>query len=209
MNFKKGIAYFLIPLWKPGERFEALFFDKNMLAYSFIIQLFIGIICTISTYVAWTKGFGAVMMKPWLNISAEDYYSLSYIFTIPISFLTAIFSAGLLRLLCAPFSGKGRFENNFAIYVMAMTLPTFLMVWLPDNILLFFFSDQRLTPLGGYAIYPEWLDNFRRTIGAALWPLIIMVVGVRKSEGLSWIKVILAVLFTFIPAAILTLVFIR
>ena len=87
-----------------------------------------------------------------------------------------------------------------------MTLPTFLMVWLPDSILLFFFSDQRLTPLGGYAIYPEWLDNFRRTIGAALWPLIIMVVGVRKSEGLSWIKVILAVLFTFIPAAILTLV---
>jgi hypothetical protein len=68
MNLKKGVGYFLIPLWKPGKHFNALFSDNNMLAYSLIIQLFIGVISTISTYISWTKGFGAVMLKPWLNI---------------------------------------------------------------------------------------------------------------------------------------------
>ena len=139
MRFQNLVRYFIIPAWKPANGINSLIADKHMLRYRVIIQLFIGIICAVSTYIAWSKGLGAVFMEPWLNIPAEDYFLWSYKFTIPVSFVTAIFASGLLRIFCDFLGGGGSFEKNFAIYVCALTLPTFFMVWLPDNILLFFF----------------------------------------------------------------------
>jgi len=57
-----------VPEWNPKEGIEKLLGDGHMLAWGVLLQLFIGVLCTATTYIASIKSLGTTMIEPWLRI---------------------------------------------------------------------------------------------------------------------------------------------
>jgi len=114
MKFSNLVKYFFVPIFKPKQNIIKLLVDKHKMAYSFIIFLFLGSIYTITVFIGYKNGFGAVQ-EPFLKIPAEDYYFWQMFYQIPLFIIIAILFAGTARLTAIPFKGKGTFEDIFAI----------------------------------------------------------------------------------------------
>jgi hypothetical protein len=143
-----------------------------------------------------------------LNIPSKDYYLWETWFGTPAFFVVAIVFAGASRLIALPLRGQGSFENTFAIYCISIVLPMFITMWLPEATLMILLPDKRLSPLGGFAFMPPWLDALRQIVGI-VWPLVITWAGINHSEKLTGLTSLLVTVLAFIPAAILILVLIR
>lgn len=207
MKLSKLLSYLLLPIHKPNEKLQLLIHDQRKVVYGFISLLLIGILYTITVYIGYRNGFGAVV-TPFLAIPAEDYYFWEPFFALPVFILIAIVFAGLCRLVALIFNGNGSFENIFSIYCLSITLPMFLTMWLPESTLIIFFASQRATELGGFRIFPIWIDALRQIIGI-VWPLIITILGIKLSERMNWGKSILVAIIAFIPTSLLMIIFIR
>jgi hypothetical protein len=84
----------------------------------------------------------------------------------------------------------------------------FITMWIPETLLVVFFPSHRLQPLGGFAVFPVWVDIFRQVIGI-IWPLVIIVIGIKESEKLNWMMSAIVMTIALVPMAILAFVFIR
>ena len=84
----------------------------------------------------------------------------------------------------------------------------FVTLWIPETMLLVFFPDHRLTPLGGFAIIPVWLDTFRIIVGF-VWMFAIIVRGIMICEKVSSWKAIVISLCGGLPMGVLMAIFIR
>ncbi|WP_069650780.1 YIP1 family protein [Caloranaerobacter ferrireducens] len=199
--------YLTIPVYNTKKYIEQLINDEYKITYGIVFLLLLGGLYTITVYVGYIRGFGAVV-EPFLSIPAEEYYLWETFFTIPIFFLIAIVFAGVSRLLSIMFHGIGSFENNFVIYCIASVLPTLITMWIPETMLIIFFPDMRATPLGGFKIMPSWIDLIRQIIGV-IWPMIITIIGINISEKIGWLKSSIVTVVSFIPTAVLMLIFIR
>jgi hypothetical protein len=201
------VKYFFIPVFKPKQNIINLLEDKHKIAYSFITFLFLGCIYTITVYIGYQKGFGAVQ-EPFLKIPAEDYYFWQMFYQIPLFIIIAILFAGTVRLTSLIFKGEGTFEDIFAICCVSLTFPMFLLMWVPESILVFFFDDQRLTPLGGFKIYPMWFD-YLRLLAGIIWPIVVIIRGIIISEKLHWLSSTIITLIASIPLTAFMIIFVR
>jgi hypothetical protein len=193
------LSYFLLPVFKPFRNLDLLIQDEHKVRRSTIIFLFLGIIYTISVQLAYMQGFGAVI-QPFLNIPAQDYYAWQRFFQIPLFFITTILFAGIVRLLSATTGGRGSFENVYSILCVCQTFPMFLTMWIPETINFIFYPGQH--------IYPEWF-NIGRQISGIIWPLVLVTIGIRKSEQIKWHWSILFMLVASVPMVALMVIFIR
>jgi hypothetical protein len=207
MNLSKFLYYFFLPIYKPGENLRKLTRDEHKIAYGFWIYFLLGALYTFTVYIGWRNGFGAVT-ESFIKIPAEEYYFYQTFYQIPIFIFGGILLAGTARLVATIFKGEGTYENLFAISAVALTFPMFLLLWLPETLLMVVFPDQRLTPLGGFDIFPLWFDNLRIILGF-VWPLAIIVWGIVISENVSWVKAVLITIVGAIPMVVLITVFIR
>jgi|GEM_PF-1277163 len=207
MKFSKLFTYILIPIHKPAERLRQLLEDQRRVLYGFLSLLLLGILYTITIYIGYRNGFGAVV-KPFLVIPAEDYYLWETFFALPVFIIIAIVFAGIVRLLALTVNGNGSFEDIFSVYCISITLPMFLTMWLPESTLMIFFPSLRATELGGFKIIPIWLDILRQ-VGGVVWPLVITIIGIKRSEQINWRKSILIAIVAFISTALFMVIFIR
>lgn len=207
MKLSKLFSYILIPIYQPRAKLQSFLNDTSKVLYAFMALFTLGILYTITIYIGYRHGFGAVV-KPFLAIPAEQYYFWETFFALPVFLMIAIVFAGLCRLIAHIFNGSGSFENIFSIYCISITLPMFLTMWLPESMLIIFFPSQRATELGGFKIFPVWIDALRQIAGI-VWPLIITVMGIKISERMNWGKSILAAIIAFVPTALLIVIFIR
>ena len=207
MTFKKGLLYVLLPIYKPTRQISAFFNDKHKVGYAVLALFILGLLYTFTIVVGYLNGFGAAH-SPWLAIPPEDYYLWESFFALPVYFVSVILFAGTARLLSMLFRGTGSFEHIFAIYAIALVFPTVITMWIPETTLIVFFPDQRLMPLGGFAVMPMWLDTLRQLVGG-LWPVVIAVIGIRKSEHITWWQSGFVTFCAAIPTVIFILVFIR
>jgi hypothetical protein len=201
------IEYFLLPLIKPVERMRRLVEDDRKVAYGFIIYVILGLLYTVTVTIGYLNGFGAVT-KPLINIPEEKYYLYQAFFQVPFFIVAAVVFAGVARLASTALKGRGSFESLFAIGAVGMTLPMFVTLWIPETMLLVFFPDKRLTPLGGFAVIPVWLDNLRMAAGA-VWMLVIIIRGIMICERISLWKAIVISVCGGIPMGMLMAIFIR
>jgi len=81
-------------------------------------------------------------------------------------------------------------------------------MWIPESLLLIFFPDQRLTPLGGFKIYTMWFDYIRLLAGI-IWPIVIIIRGIIISEKVNWLSSIIITLVASIPLTALMIIFVR
>lgn len=197
------LSYFTIPVFRTRTKFEDLFQDRKMLGLSGLILFVIGVMYTVTVYVAYRKGFIAVV-EPFVNISAENYYYYETFFTVPVFFGIGILFAGTVRLSANIFGGTGTFEKNFAVLCVSMVFPIFLLMWIPESLSIFILKTQ---PAHGLPI-PVWLDILRQSV-TMLWFFGISVVGIKISENISWWKSILINFIAFIPTGLMIILFIR
>lgn len=218
MKFQSGdlFRFFFLPAIQPRKHFFRLVGEggdsgeaaaARKIGYALILFITIGVLYTLTVAVGYQRGFGA-FTEPFLSIPAEDYYLWESFFAIPVFLLAGIVYAGTARLLGAAFRGRGTFESLFAVYAAASTLPIFLTMWLPETILIVFFPEMRLTPLGGFAFFPLWLDILRQVAGF-LWPIVVSTIGIREAEGKDWLTSGMTSLIAFIPTGALILIFVR
>ena len=199
--------YLSIPVFNSQEKIKVLTQDEWKIKFASSAILLLGFLYTITVIIGYQRGFGAVV-PPLLPIPAEEYYFWETFFTIPIFFLGIALFAGVCRWLASVMGGRGSFGDIFAIYAFAMLLPTLLTMWLPETTLIVFFPDRRLTPLGGFDLFPGWVDVARQVLGG-LWPLVIAAIGIRISEQLDWFKSILIAVLASLPYIGMVLAFIR
>jgi len=206
MTVRQWLRYFLAPVVRPRRMVERLFLDPHKVGYAVLVYLFLGVIYTASVQAAYMRGFGA-QVTPFLAIPAESYYFWQRFYQIPFFLLTNVLFAGTARLLALGFKGSGSFENAFALSAVAMTLPMFLTMWLPETVMFFTLSPD-FAPQGSWG--GAWsLFNILRQVTGVVWPLVIIVAGLRRSEGIGLLQAVVATILAFIPTGALMVVFIR
>jgi hypothetical protein len=144
------------------------------------------------------KGIGAVT-EPFIKIPSDDYYYWQRFFQIPFFFLTSIVFAGVIRLLSETVGGKGSFVDIFCIISITQTFPMFITMWIPETIVFLFFPCYEFNPI---------FDIARQVIGI-IWPLVLAIIGITKSEKIKWYLSILFTLIAAIPMTALMVIFIR
>ena len=204
MKLSDLLRYFFIPVYKPKLTTRAMLLDKSKVAYSIIVIFFLRTIYTITAIVGHTKGYSAYEepLLDYLPAITGKHFVKS-----PLFLLIAVIFAGICRLMSLAFRGKGNFEDAFAICCIALTLPTFIMMWLPESLFIFFFSDKRVTISGGFTLLPLWLDYLRQGIGIA-WPLIIITMGMSMAEEIKWYWALMATVVAAIPFTALLMAFV-
>lgn len=207
MKLSQLLSYILLPIHKPNEKLELLIYDQRKVFYGFVSLFLLGILYTITIYIGYRNGFGAVV-KPFLAIPAEEYYFWETFFALPVFIIIAIVFSGISRLMSSALKGNGSFENIFSIYCISITFPMFITMWIPESILIILFPSERATALGGFNIIPIWLDIFRQITGV-IWPLIITIIGIKISEKINWARSIFVAIIAFIPTSLFMVIFIR
>ena len=199
MTSNKLIRFALLPAYRPIQGIRGFLNNPHRLVYGVVIFLFLGAVYTLSVQLAYMQGIGAVV-EPFLKIPAAKYYFWQRFWQIPFFFITSIVFAGTVRLLSAMINGKGSFEDIFALFCIAQTLPMFLTMWLPETVGFIFFPGKIIMPL--------WLD-IARQIAGIIWPLIISIAGITMVEKIKWFYSLLFSLIAAIPITLLMVIFIR
>jgi hypothetical protein len=200
------VRYFILPLYRPQRGLGDLLQEPRRVAYGLLIYLFLGIIYTVSVQMAWARGFGAGV-TPFLAIPADRYYSWQRFFQIPFFLVAFITFAGTARLVAAAFRGGGSFENAFALCAVAMTLPMMLTMWVPETII-FFAAPPGYAPSGAWGTV--WLlFNIVRQVAGVLWPLVLIGLGLARSERIGGFAAAAATTVAFLPTGALMVIFIR
>lgn len=113
-----------------------------------------------------------------------------------------------MQLVAKGLGGRGQFESVFVLVAVGSVFPTFVLMWLPETLLVVFFSGDRASELGGFAFLPGWADVLRQLIVPA-WTLGIYIQGLARIHGVSLPRAGLAVVLGMAPAVLLVLVFVR
>ena len=204
---KRFLYYLLLPLYQFNKKTDELYKDDKKIAVSLSILVFVGVLYTLTCLLLYLKGVVPIL-TPWLAIELEKYYLYLTFFTIPLFVLLAITFAGVFRVIAEILGGKGSFENTFALYGIVIVLPLILTMWIPETVVTIFIKDVGNKTQEGNLIIPLWIDIPRQVIGV-IWPFILSIIGLKKSEKLSWLKTIISGSIAFIVYTVLVLIFIR
>ena len=201
------IGYIIgIPL-RSGVTTRTLLTDSHRLRWGVAACLLLGTIYTVSVFVGCLNGFGAIA-QPWLPIPAQDHYLWETFFTIPAFFLILVTQAAGTQLVARLLRGVGTFEDTFAVLSLGIVLPTFLLMWVPETLVLVLAPQLRAEALGGFPFMPEWLNTVRQ-IAVPLWAAAVWMRAMPVVHGFGSWRATLAVVVGLIPGVVIALVFIR
>lgn len=114
--------YYLAAIRRPRGTFNSLMSDRHRLRFG-VLALLIPATGYTLVYVFLSAGGGAPSsFMPWLAIPAEDYFFYNQFLLLPSMFTCWILAAGVAQLLSRPFSGKGSFEDNLAVFGFSISI---------------------------------------------------------------------------------------
>ena len=122
--------------------------------------------------------------------------------------LTGVVFSGTARLLAAAFGGSGKFERIFALNCVAMTLPMFLTMWLPETVLFLISNYAQEIQSFRENLLINLIHTTRQLVGI-LWPMVIIVIGITISEKIKWYAATVVTVLAMLPTAALMVIFIR
>lgn len=207
MKLTTLVEYVVRMVYRPSATLETLAADPAAAGYGILALTALGLMYAVTTYVGYRRGFGAVT-APWLGIEPERYYLYETFFGTPVFLCVAIVFAGVAHLVATLFGGSGSFEQLVGVYCVASVAPMILTLWIPETALIVLFPNSRDKPLGGFGKMPVWVDILRQ-VASILWPLVLVIIGVSLSEGVSTRAATVSALAGTVPSVALMLVFIR
>ncbi len=189
-------------LASPAKTFTKLSDDTYKLKFGFIVCLMLGVLYSVLVLVAYLNNVPPVL-KPTLPIPLESYYLWQACFTVPVSLITFIVFAALAQLVAKPFKGEGSFSGNFAVLSFGYTVPSLVLLWLPEMVMVSVGTNL------SDASAPVVALNNARLIIAFSWAGILCIWGVKLCQKLSLRKAILVTIVALIPAMGIFMTFIR
>lgn len=169
--------------------------------------LLMGVLYTISVFVGYLHGFGAVM-QPWLPIPAADYYLWETFFTVPAFFLILGTAGAATQWTARALRGRGTFNDTFSVLSLGIVFPTFLLMWVPETLMLVVVPGLRAEQLGGFSFMPDWL-NIARQIAVPVWTLVAWGRAMPVVHSFGALPAAVAVGVGLVPAALVALAIIR
>jgi len=173
--------YWFKAIFKPGEVFDTFRSDPKKLEISLWILFFFAIFYSITALILY---FAQVLplIDPWIPIAKEKYYLYQAFWTIPWGLATAFMLAGIAHVMAmlgrdnpSPFT----FEDALVVNSIAWVIPSFVLLWLPETFIVPFF---------GGAPWSGWVDLLRLSLLAPIWQVALVVIGMRKTHGVGWIR---------------------
>ena len=199
---RKFLNYCWGMLTSPAKTFTKLLDDPHKLKFGFIACLMLGILYSVLVLVAYLNDVPPVL-EPLLPIPLESYYLWQAYFTVPISLTMFFIFAALAQLISRSFKGKGSLRGNFAVLNFGYTVPSLVLFWLPEMVMVSLGAN-----LSDASTIVVALNNARQII-ALTWAGILCIWGMKLSQRLSLVKAILVTIAALIPAMGFFMTFIR
>jgi hypothetical protein len=191
MTSRIGYAfyYWFKAIIKPGEVLDAFKSHPNKLQVSLWLLFFFAILYSITAIILYFFKVPPVI-ESWIPIDKDKYYLYQALWTIPWGLATAMMLAGIAHVMAvlgrrdvSPFT----FEDSLVIIAIAWVIPSFVLMWVPETLVVPFFRG---------APWPPWIDLLRLSILAPIWHIVLVVIGMRKTHQVSWVRgVVIGVVF--------------
>ena len=192
---------------RPVSTTRRLLVEPNRLRHGVFACLLLGTLYTVSVFIGFLNGFGAVV-EPILPIPPSEYYLWETFFTIPVFFAILVTAGAVTQFISHGLQGTGAFKDTFSVLSLGITLPTILLLWIPETLVLVFLPHLRAQQLGGFSFMPGWLDAVRQII-VPVWAAVVWIKAVSVTQRFTVLRGALAVLAGLVPAALLAAVFVR
>ena len=172
----------------PGATFEKLLSEPRRIAYGSAAIMFVGALYTIVSFVGYLNGFGPCV-QPFLPIPVKEYYFYQTFFTILVFWLTTLIFAAVVQFFSSFFGGEGKFEDCVAVFGFSFHITMIPLMWIPEAIMVTFNLHSPANELCGTTTLGPIADNIRMA-AAALWPIVVTFIGLKKVQRFSWLKVL-------------------
>lgn len=173
-------------LTHPGATFEKLLAEPKSIAYGSAAIFLIGVLYTLAQFLGYLNGFGPCS-QPFLPIPIKEYYFYQTFFTIPVFWLTTLVFSSVVQFLSVFAGGKGRFEDCVAVFGFSLHITMIPLMLIPETIMFMFNLHLPGNELCGTTGLGPVADLIRM-VGAALWPVIVTFIGLKKVQQYSWLK---------------------
>lgn len=183
-NLKSAIQYWFMAIIKPVEIFRRFQSNKNKLQISLWIVLLFSFMYAITAYLLYRVGT-LPAIEPWVPIAAESYYLYQAFWTIPWGLVTTIMMSGVAHvtaILGRRCTEQYFFEDALLVNALAWVIPSFVFMWMPETF---------IVSIIGYIPWPGWVEVLRLAIFPVVWQVILVVIGMRQTHHVGWIRGIL------------------
>lgn len=188
----KTLNQFVVYAWgtlvRPGKTFEKILTEPKHIVYGSAAILFVGVLYSIVSFVGYLNGFGPCS-QPFLPIPFREYYFYQTFFTIPVFWLTTLVFTAVVQFFSSFLDGKGKFEDGVAVFGFSFHVTMIPLMLIPEAIMLTFNWHSPTNELCGTTKLGPVADTIRM-IAAALWPVVVTFIGLKKAQQYSWLKVL-------------------
>jgi hypothetical protein len=173
-------------IFQPYSLFRSLAGSDKSVRYGWIYCLGFSFIYSLTALLLYLRGWSPVA-SPSLNLPVDKYYLYQTLFTIPVAFL----AMGLGTTMAFWFShlagSEAKFRDFWGPICVASIIPSFFTMWIPETFFIPFLEPKQLPAPPYDAI---------RLIGGSVWILILIIIAIKLTAHISWIKAIIIGLIT-------------
>jgi hypothetical protein len=189
-NLKSAIRYWFTAIVRPVETFRRFQSNGNKLQISLWIVVLFSFMYAVTAYLLYRAGI-LPAIEPWVPISEERYYLYQAFWTIPWGLVTAIMISGVAHIM-AVLGRQGTehyfFEDALLVNTVAWVIPSFVFMWLPETFVVSIVGDIP---------WPGWVEILRLAVFPVVWQVILVVIGMRQTHRVGWIRgILIAVVVT-------------
>jgi len=193
-NKEQYFIVFLNLLHKPYSTLKTVKESKKKLAYAFYtLFLFSAFAMTNMLCYHFSRVSLDIWWPPFIRVSEEFVWILSFFLMIPVAILGAIMYAGIIQILSKLFGGKGNFESQFALFLFSY--PLYFIILHIIKFVYFLFTHESL---GGYVL-----------MIFAVFSYVLMLLSVKIEQEIKWFPAILISLPTTAIVAFFSMTYIR
>jgi len=120
-------------------------------------------------------------LEPWMPIDPGRYYLYQVFWTVPWGLATWIMFSGIAHLLAVAGRANAsscRFEDALAVCAVGWVVPSAVLMWVPETI---------LVPVFG-VFWPTWLETLRLMVIPVVWQALLVAVGLRQTHQVGWLR---------------------
>jgi hypothetical protein len=176
----KALDYWLRATIRPRHAFRALIAESEPVGIALWVNLIFAALYAVTALVYYTIG-RLPAVEPWMPIAPESYYLYQVFWTVPWGLLTWIAFSGVAHLLAVagrPAPRPGQFEDGLTVCGLAWVVPSAVLMWVPETI---------LVPVFG-VFWPAWLETLRLMVIPPVWQTLLVAVGLRETHQIGWLR---------------------
>jgi hypothetical protein len=176
----KAVNYWLRATIQPRRAIRELTNEADQTGISVWINVVFAVLYAITALIYYAIG-RVPAVEPWIPIDPQRYYLYQIFWTVPWGLTTWIAFSGIAHLLAvaarvAP--ATYRFEDALAVCALAWVVPSALLMWIPETL---------LVPIFG-VFWPTWIETLRLMVLPVVWQILLVALGLTETHQVGWLR---------------------